>query len=158
MSKTAVESFSTSIKAIINNNNKNNRLQWWWFKLLEVLSVGVFGYIWQLLYIHRWLRDKLDTSSVSWYFDGYDLLPACEEPRALKHQTWFEAKPELYGCPPVLVDKQQDLVAAKGLYWFLNVYIFYHILMYDSWTVVFVIVNLFCTGLLFFCLGFASNC
>lgn len=62
----------------------------------------------------RWLREEIEKTRAAWYFQGYDIIPMCEEPKALKHKNWFLARSELFGCPPFLTQQQKNITAEPG--------------------------------------------
>ena len=65
-------------------------------------------------FVYRWLREEIERTDASWYFQGYEIIPECEEPKSLKHKNWFLARSELYGCAPFLTEHQKNIQAMPG--------------------------------------------
>lgn len=69
----------------------------------------VIIYVFTFPNLHRWLREVVEKGQFSWYFQGYNLIPECEEPRLLKHKAWTSvAEPSDFGCPPTLLHPDLD--------------------------------------------------
>ncbi|XP_067948651.1 amphoterin-induced protein 1-like isoform X2 [Watersipora subatra] len=86
----------------------------------RLLSVRLYENFWNCDCKLKWLREAVETSPAHWFFEGYDIVPACEEPKSLKHKSWFTARADLYGCPPKLVNPPVDLTASQGVSLTLN--------------------------------------